>query len=165
MPSRRLKIWYCTYKHAPGGISLTASCLSNSIYWQLIQESFCVARWRQNHSEVYSFLHVMFSLPLLCSQFYFLKPGLASPWNTLLWTKDTTIFLLYQLLLHLASTGTRGREGVAQEQIFTCLPSPKEWKDFDLLSVKQIHLRFHVLNRDCALSQNLETAWLHSWRQ
>lgn len=49
-------------------------------------------------------------------------------------------------------------EGGAQEQIFTCLSHPKNWKDFDLLSTKQIHLRFHVLNRECALSQSLETA-------
>lgn len=32
VPPRQVEMWYCTYKHAPGGISLTADCLSYTIH-------------------------------------------------------------------------------------------------------------------------------------
>lgn len=57
--------------------------------------------------------------------------------------------------------GFEAQEGKAWEQILRCLLHTKELKDFYLLSTKLIHLKFHILNRDCALLQNLEVSRLH----
>lgn len=61
--------------------------------------------------------------------------------------------------------GFEAQEGKAWEQILRCLSHTKELEDFYLLSTKLIHLRFHILDRDCALLQILETSCLHPWEQ